>query len=173
MVRAALASRRRINQGPRAFARWIPALSVLAASLLNLLPIVSTSGWYPDVGFLTLIAWRLLRADPWPAWWAAPLGLANDLLAGFPIGLSVFLWASAMLILELLDRRTMWRDYWIEWLLAALLLVGVTSVHWWIANLTGARLPFMAALPALLIGVFVFPIVAWFIAQIDRWRLGR
>ena len=87
MVRAALAPGRRIGQGPRVGAAYLPAASVVAASLLAALPIISTSGWYPDFGFLALIAWRLLRSDPWPAWWAAPLGFANDLIAGAPIGL--------------------------------------------------------------------------------------
>ena len=173
MVRAALTSRSRIGKGPRLLARWVPALSVLAASLLNALPIVSTSGWYPDFGFLTLVAWRLLRSDPWPAWWAAPLGLANDLLAGLPIGLSVFLWSSSMLILDVLDRRTMWRDYWIEWVLAALLLLATAWVHWRVAAAVGANLPFSMTLPPLLISIFVFPVVAWLVANIDRWRLGR
>ena len=45
----------------------------------------------PTSGLLMLIAWRLLRADAWPAWWAAPLGFVNDLIAGNPIGLSVAL----------------------------------------------------------------------------------
>ena len=39
-------------------------------------------GWWPDFGLLMLIAWRLLRADAWPAWWAAPLGFVNDLVTG-------------------------------------------------------------------------------------------
>ena len=78
MVRAALFQKRRIGQGPRTGAAYIPAATVVAASLLNALPIVATSGWYPDFGYLALIAWRLLRSEPWPAWWAAPLGFWND-----------------------------------------------------------------------------------------------
>ena len=78
MVRAALAQKRHIGQGPLPGARFVPAISVIVASLLTALPIVSTSGWYPDFGFLVLISWRLLRADAWPAWWAAPLGFFND-----------------------------------------------------------------------------------------------
>jgi rod shape-determining protein MreD len=89
MVRSALSSPRRIGQGPRAWATFVPAATVVAASLLAALPIVSSSGWYPDFGYLALIGWRLLRADPWPAWWAAPLGLVNDLFTGYPIGFSV------------------------------------------------------------------------------------
>ncbi|MEO5772573.1 MAG: rod shape-determining protein MreD [Sphingomicrobium sp.] len=173
MVRAALASNKRIGQGPRSLARVIPAASVVFAILLSALPIVSTSGWYPDFGFLTLIAWRLLRSDPWPAWWAAPLGLVNDLIIGWPVGQSIAFWSATMLVLDLVDRRTIWRDYWIEWAVACLLLLINAWVQWWIAATVGADLPFRSAVPALLISIFVFPIAAWTVSRIDRWRLGR
>ena len=173
MVRAALGSGRRIGQGPRVGAAYVPAASVVAASMLSALPIVSTSGWYPEFGFLALIAWRLLRSDPWPAWWAAPLGFANDLITGAPIGLSVALWTATMILLDLVDRRTMWRDYWIEWALAALLLLLNEAVERWIAGMMGAALPIVSIAPPLLISIFAFPIAAWAVARIDRWRLGR
>ncbi len=173
MVRAALSSGRRVGQGPRTGAAYIPAASVVAASMLTALPIVSTSGWYPEFGFLALIAWRLLRSDPWPAWWAAPLGLANDLITGAPIGLSVALWTATMILLDLVDRRTMWRDYWIEWALAALLLLLNELAERWAAGMTGAAVPIASVAPPLLISVFAFPIAAWAVAKIDRWRLGR
>ena len=173
MVRAALGTGRRIGQGPRVGAAYLPAASVVAASMLSTLPIVSTSGWYPEFGFLALIAWRLLRSDPWPAWWAAPLGLANDLITGAPIGLSVALWTVTMILLDLVDRRTIWRDYWIEWALAALLLLLNETVEWWVAEMMGASLPFASILPPLLISIFAFPIAAWAVARIDHWRLGR
>lgn len=173
MVRAALSSGRRIGQGPRTGAAYIPAVSVIAASLLSALPLVSTSGWYPDFGFLALIAWRLLRSDPWPAWWAAPLGLANDLITGSPIGLSVTMWTATMLLLDLVDRRTIWRDYWIEWALAALFLLLNELGERWVAGLMGAPTPLIAIVPPLLIAIFAFPIAAWIIARLDQWRLGR
>jgi rod shape-determining protein MreD len=173
MVRAALGSGRRIGQGPRPGAPYVPAATVVAASLLSALPIVATSGWYPDFGFLALIGWRLLRSDPWPAWWAAPLGLANDLITGEPVGLSVALWSATMLLLDLIDRRTMWRDYWIEWALAAMLLLLNEIVSWWSAGILGAATPFSMLMPPLLISIFVFPVAAWLVARIDRWRLGR
>ena len=173
MVRAALGTGRRIGQGPRTGAAYLPAASVVAASTLSALPIVSTSGWYPEFGFLALIAWRLLRSDPWPAWWAAPLGLANDLITGAPIGLSVALWTVTMILLDLVDRRTIWRDYWIEWALAALLLLLSETIEWWIAEMMDASLPFVSIMPPLLISIFAFPIAAWAVARIDHWRLGR
>src|SRR5437764_14071659 len=108
----------------------VPAVTVLAASLLAALPIVSTSGWYPDFGYMVLISWRLLRADPWPAWWAAPLGLVNDRFPGYPVGLSIALWSATMLALDLFDPRTFCGDYWIEWVLAALLFPIDECLQW-------------------------------------------
>ncbi|HEU0284265.1 MAG TPA: rod shape-determining protein MreD [Sphingomicrobium sp.] len=173
MVRAALAPHKNIGKGPVPGARFVPAISVILASLLTTLPIVSMSGWYPDFAFLMLIAWRLLRSDAWPAWWAAPLGFFNDLMTGHPIGFSVALWTAAMIALDLADRRTMYRGYWLEWILAALLLLANEAAEWRVAQVMGASLPFLTVLPPLLISVLAFPIFAWIVSRLDLWRLGR
>jgi rod shape-determining protein MreD len=173
MPRTLLTGRQRIGREPARYAALVPAVTVAAASLLAALPIVSTSGWYPDFGYMVLISWRLLRADPWPAWWAAPLGLVNDLFTGNPIGFSIALWSLTMLALDLIDRRTMWRDYWIEWGLAAVFLTLDEWLQWRIAALGGATVPFSAMVPPLLISICVFPLAAWMVSRIDRWRLGR
>ena len=172
MVRAGLKGRK-IGEGPRAVAPYVPAASVVAASLLSTLPIVSTIGWYPDVGFLMLVAWRLLRSDVWPAWWAAPLGLFNDIVTGTPIGFSVMLWTAAMLLLDLVDRRTMWRDYWIEWGLAAVLVFAYEVAEWRVAQMMGASLPFLSVIPPAVIAILAFPVAAWAAARLDSWRLAR
>jgi len=173
MVRAALSPPRRIGKGPALYAAYVPAATVIVASFLSVLPIVSTSGWYPDFGFLFFIGWRLLRSDPWPAWWAAPLGLINDLFTGYPIGFSIALWSATMLALDLIDRRTMWRDYWIEWVLAAVLLTIDEWLQWQLAGVVGAGLPFTKMLPGLVIAICVFPFCAWLVSRFDAWRLGR
>ncbi|MEO6248536.1 MAG: rod shape-determining protein MreD [Sphingomicrobium sp.] len=174
MVRSALQQRAgTINRGPRRAALYLPAASVVAGSALALLPIIADAGWAPDLGLLTLIAWRLLRADAWPAWWAAPLGLANDLLVGSPLGQSVALWSFVMLSLDLADRRTLWRDYWIEWLLAAMLLLASEAFEWRVAAWGGASVPGNAILPPLIISIIAFPLVAGIVGALDRWRLGR
>ena len=154
-------------------AAFVPAATVIAASFLSALPIVSTSGWYPDFGFLVFTSWRLLRSDPWPAWWAAPLGLVNDLFTGYPIGFSIALWSATMLALDLIDRRTMWRDYWIEWVLAAVLLAMDQWLQWRVAAIVGARVAFAMMLPPLVIAICIFPFSAWLVSRIDAWRLGR
>ena len=78
-----------------------------------------------------------------------------------------------MLVLDLIDRRTMWRDYWIEWILAAVLLAIDEWLQWRLAAAVGARIPFTKILPGLGIAVCVFPLSHWIIARVDKWRLGR
>jgi rod shape-determining protein MreD len=173
MVRAALSPTKRFGPRPKPYALLVPAITVVAASLLAALPIVSTSGWFPDFGYLVLISWRLLRADPWPAWWAAPMGLVNDLFTGYPVGFSIALWSATMLALDLVDRRTMWRDYWIEWMVAGALIAIDEWLQWRIARAVGADVPFTRMLPPLLISICAFPLSAWAVSRVDAWRLGR
>ena len=172
MPRSALSSKR-IGQGPVTGATYVPAASVVIAILLSSVPIVTQTGWFPDFGLLMLVAWRLFRADVWPTWWAAPLGLVNDLVAGFPLGLSVTVWTASMLALDLLDRRTIWRDYWVEWGLASLLILLNEAAQWQVAAWMGARVPFAFMVPPILISIAAFPVAAWLAARLDQWRLGR
>lgn len=173
MVRAALGRPNALNRKPKKLARAVPALSVAAASLLSLLPIVAQVGWMPDSGFLLLLAWRLLRGDVIPAWLAAPLGLWNDLVLGLPIGFSVAVWTGSMILLDLSDRRTMWRDYWVEWLLAAVLLAAAEFARREVDAGMGAVYPVATILPPLAIAILTFPLAAFVASALDRWRLGR
>lgn len=175
MVRMALGQRgAAIGRGPRAGADYIPAVTVVLGSMVSLLPIVSSTGWWPDWALMLLVAWRLLRADAWPAWWAAPLGFVNDLITGNPVGLSVALWSAIMIAMDILDRRTMWRDYWIEWAIAALFIGLAELAQWRVAAIMGSSVPLsMSAGPAIIVSVLCFPVAAFLAAKLDRWRLGR
>jgi rod shape-determining protein MreD len=134
---------------------------------------VAEVGWMPDTGLLLLLAWRLLRGDVIAAWWAAPLGAWNDLVLGLPLGLSVVTFTGAMILLDLLDRRTMWRDYWLEWLIAAGLLFVAEVMRWRIDAAMGAPYPLASVLAPTIIAILSFPLAAWAASRIDRWRLGR
>ena len=175
MPRSALAPSRNasLSRGPRPAHEYAPALSVLFGSTLSLLPIVSSNGWWPSFGLLVLIAWRLHRADAFAAWVAAPLGLWNDLMTAAPLGLSVALWTFFMLAMDIVDRRTMWRDYWLEWALATALIALAELAQWRIAALAGAAVPFAVQWPAIIVAALCFPIAAWLVSRLDRWRLGK
>lgn len=153
--------------------QWVPILSTLAASLLALLPYVASWPIVPDLAYLVLLAWRLLRPEMWQAHIALPLGLFNDLAAGLPLGQSMALWTLTFLILDIVDSRVGWRDYWMDWLFAAAAILFYTAGGWYIARRMGAAVPFAVLLPQLALSVFAYPLVARFVVALDRWRLSR
>jgi len=78
-----------------------------------------------------------------------------------------------MLVLDLIDRRTMWRGYWVEGGLAAVLIAIDEWLQWRVARVVDAAPPFTQMLPPLVISICLFPLFAWFVSRIDAWRLGR
>jgi rod shape-determining protein MreD len=78
-----------------------------------------------------------------------------------------------MLALDLVDRRTMWRDYWIEWVLAAVLITIDEWLQWRVAKLVGGAPDASRMIPPIVISICAFPLIAWIVSRIDAWRLGR
>lgn len=152
---------------------YVPIISTIAACLLALLPVVVSSPVVPDFAFLVLISWRLLRPEMWTATTALPLGLFNDLVAGHPLGQSMALWTLAFLIMDLIETRVLFRDYWMDWLFASLMILGYTFCDWFIGRLMGNHMPFGVLMPQLAAAVLSYPVVSRFILFLDRWRLTR
>jgi rod shape-determining protein MreD len=153
--------------------QWVPILSTLAATMLDLMPIIAQRPLVPDFAFLVLISWRLLRPEIWPAHIALPLGLFNDMIAGHPIGQSMAVWTLAFLLLDLIDSRVGWRDYWLDWVFAALLILAHTAAGWYVARLMGSVTLFDVMVPQIVLSIFAYPLVARLIVGLDRWRLAR
>lgn len=153
--------------------RFVPIGSTLAASLLALLPFVPTAPFLPEISLLVVIAWRLLRPEIWPAHIALALGLFNDLVAGHPLGQSMALWTMIFLACDYVDSRLGFRDYWMDWLIAAAAISFYTAASWYIAALMGSRIPFEVLLPQLALSVMVYPVAARAVLALDRWRLAR
>jgi rod shape-determining protein MreD len=151
----------------------VPVTSTLAASLLDLLPIVASWPIVPDFAYLVLLAWRLLRPEMWQAHVALPLGLFNDLVAGHPIGQSMALWTLTFLVFDLIDSRVGWRDYWMDWFFAALAILFYTFGGWYVARLMGSATLFSVMLPQIGVAIFAYPLVARLVIDLDRWRLAR
>ncbi len=152
---------------------YTPVISTLFASALSLLPIIASSPLIPELGFLVLIAWRLLRPEMWAPTIALPLGLFNDLVAGHPIGQSMLVWTSMFIAYEIADTRMLFRDYWMDWFFAALGICAAVTADWYIARLMGARISFEVMLPQLGASILAYPVVARIILMLDRWRLAR
>lgn len=152
---------------------YVPMATVVIACLLSALPIVTAAPVLPDFAFMALIAWRLLRPEIWTARTALALGLFNDLVGGHPIGQSMALWTAAFLLLDLIDSRTIYRDYWLDWLFASILLIFHTVGDWYIGYLMGNRIDFTVMTPQMVFALLTYPAVARLIIALDRWRLRQ
>lgn len=172
MRRAALSTGSFNSAGPLR-AQVTPIASTIIASGLSLLPIVSTSQILPNFGLLTLLAWRLLRPELWTARVGLALGFAHDLITGGPLGLGISLWTFLLLFFDFVDNRLLWRDYWVEWLLAAFAIAVASAAEWKVADLMQAAGPMHTILPHILISTLFFPAVLKVVVALDRWRLRR
>ena len=153
--------------------RYVPVASTVAAIMIVLLPVIVTAPLIPDFGFLFLISWRLLRPEMWTARTALPLGFLSDLVSGHPLGLSMALWTLTFLILDFIESRAMFRDYWLDWLLASMLILFYTGGSWFAAKLMGSEADFAVLWPQIALSVLFYPVVARIVVALDRWRLTR
>ncbi|MEA3015038.1 MAG: rod shape-determining protein MreD [Sphingomonadales bacterium] len=153
--------------------RFVPLVSTVAAMLMALLPIVTNALWIPNIGFLILITWRLMRPEIWAAQVALGLGLAADLISGAPLGQSMLLWTLIFLGMDYADRLLGVRDYWLDWLLAAAAIAFHSFGIWTIALLMGAKVSPWLMAPQLCLTILAYPLAARFVLRLDRWRLAR
>ena len=163
----------KFERGPRPYAEHVPWTSVVAGSLLAIFPLVATHGWWPDLGLMMLIAWRMQRSDPFPNWYAIPLGLLNDLLLLHPLGLSVVTFTFALLVVDIIDARKLRGFYATEWLVAAVLIALAKLLQLWVAAIMDAPMPLLSILPPIVISVLLFPIMAFIVTLLDRYRLRK
>ncbi len=153
--------------------RFVPIGTTIAASLLVLLPFVLTAPYVPDFGYLVFISWRLLRPEMWSAKTSLGLGFFDDLVSGQPLGQAMALWTITMLILDFIESRAFFRDFWMDWLLASFLILFHTFGSWLVALMMGSDAPFAVLWPQLALSVLAYPVIARMIVMLDRWRLTR
>ena len=150
----------------------IPIFSVMAGSMMTTLPIFSDNPLLPPMGYMMLLAWRLMRPGIWPAWVGLPFGLFDDLYSGQPFGSAALLWSLTILVIEIVDSRTIWRDHLQDWFLAAVAItltivggVAVSGLAYWAPEMS-------VVLPQILIAILMFPLVVRLCARLDNWRLA-
>lgn len=153
--------------------RLVPFFSTVCAMLLGLLPFVASTLWVPDLAFLILITWRLVRPEIWQAQVALGLGLLADLISGAPLGQSMLLWTIVFLGLDYADHLLGVRDYWLDWSLAAAAILFHSAGIWYIALLMGAKVSVLVMVPQAVLSILAYPLAARVVLRLDRWRLSR
>ena len=150
----------------------IPIASVVLASMITTLPILTTQPLLPPFGFLMFLSWRLMRPGLLPVWSGVPFGLIDDIFSGQPFGSAGLLWSLAMLVIEVIDSRAIWRDYLQDWLIASLLIAFVLLGGLWITGLAHAAPGTVILLPQIVLSILLYPLVVRICARLDSWRLA-
>jgi rod shape-determining protein MreD len=148
----------------------IPVASIMLGSTLTLLPSIAEMPWLPPFGFMMLIAWRQVQRNLLPVWIGLPLGLFDDLLSGQPLGSAIFLWTLSFLILDMVDRRMVWREIWTEWGIASALLSLFLLAQLGLANQGEASTNASVIVPQMIISILAFPVIARLCETLDRLR---
>ena len=148
----------------------IPVASVMAGSLMTIIPVIFPAGLLPPFGLLVLLAWRLLRPDTLKIWVPVLLGLFDDLLSGQPLGSAMLLWTMCFFVIELIEIRLVFRDFWQDWLIAAGGIAFALVAGRALASPIDAHVDTIMALQ-ILVSILVYPLIARLVGRLDRVRL--
>lgn len=155
---------------PHGRARALPPATVVAGSLLPaLVPAIGPGPLLPPTGLLMLLAWRLLAPASLRFWAPALLGLADDLVSGQPLGSAVLLWTLAILAVDAVERRTLFRSFGKDWMIAAGLVMLVLLGGRYLAVPPDAAIGVMLG-AQIVVAALLFPTAARLCAWIDRHR---
>lgn len=151
----------------------LPWLTILLGSMTPVLPIIAPLPLVPPMGFILMLAWRLLRPGMLPLWAGLPLGAFDDLLSGQPFGSGIMLFSSAMIVLELLDLRFPWRSFLHDWMIAVLAIAIYLISAGLVSGASFGLHQLGSILPQFLLSALSFPIITRMVSLLDRLRLMR
>lgn len=164
--------RRPINRAPMPWlAVGLPWVSIMLLSMMTFSPIIASAPVMPPLAFMTLLGWRMLRPGFLPIWVGLPLGAWDDLYSGQPFGSGIVLWSLAMLAMDVLDERFLWRSFLQDWLAAIVLMTLYVVLASGIAGIA-ARYPLPLTIgPQWMLTIVLFPVINRLVAMLDRVRL--
>lgn len=152
-------------------ARLLPWVSVMAGSLVTIVPVGAELSLLPPFGLLMLLAWRLLAPLALRPWAPALLGLFDDLVSGQPTGSAMLLWTAASLLVQALDARSGVRDFTQGWVIAAVAIAFCLVGGRFLATPLGAHVDTLLIFQTL-VSILIFPLIAHTVARIDARRAG-
>lgn len=150
----------------RSLGRFVPAASVVIASSLTLWPFIAAFPVLPPFGLLMLLGWRLTSPESLRIWAPLPLGLFDDLVSGQPLGNAMLLWTLCFFMIDLIDQRVVYRDFWQDWLIAAGSVAFCLIIGRLVAAPIGAHVDTVLLLQ-ILVSILLFPLIARLCALLD------
>lgn len=163
---------RRINRAPSPIvAIAVPWITVMVGSLTPALPIIASAPLMPPFGLMLLIAWQQIRPGLLPVWAGLPLGMFDDIYSGQPFGSAMLIWSVAMIVLDMIEARFPWRNFWQEWLIGAVMVAGCLLAGAVFVDAAGGSSRYGVIAPQLILAVLLYPLVGRLVAMFDRFRL--
>jgi len=144
-------------------------LPVLSALLLGVVPVLPTGipEWpelAPPLMLAAVFYWSLARPDLMPPTAAFALGLFQDLLTGAPLGSGALTMVLAQWVLRSQQRFLANRPFYLLWAAFAPVAAVATILEWLVyALFTFHAVPILSALARMVLGVVLFPVVAWIV----------
>lgn len=154
-------------------AKSVHYISIMLGSLLPLWIIADVMPLLPPLGYMMFIAWRVMRPGLMPLWVGVPLGAFDDLFSGQPFGSGILLWSMTMIVLEIIETRFPWRGFWQDWFTAGLGVLLYTAAAMMASGAPVTSHLVIAAIPQMILAVLLYPLLARFVAWLDRFRLSR
>ncbi len=153
--------------------RWVratlPVLSIAFLVLVSVtpipLPILATVA--PAFPLMGIYCWVVLRPDLTPLAAVFALGLLQDMLTGFPLGVHALIYLVAHPVL-LAQRRFFVRHSFLSfWWGFALLAPSASFLTWVLLSvLRGALFPPFGVLAGLVASILAFPVIAWLLTRL-------
>jgi rod shape-determining protein MreD len=140
--------------------------------MITALPIFTEEPLLPPLGLLMFLSWRLMRPGLLPVWSGVPFGLMDDVFSGQPFGSAGLLWSLAILVIEIIDARAIWRDHLQDWFIAAILIAAVLLGGLWIAGMAHAAPDPAILIPQIILSILLYPLAVRICARLDSWRLA-
>jgi rod shape-determining protein MreD len=94
-------------------------------------------------------------------------------VSGQPLGSAACIWTVLLLMMELVDRRMMWRDYKQDWQIGAALIAIALFLGMLFSNISGGGMQIMYIVPQMIVSALALPLSVRLCSILDRfrWRL--
>jgi rod shape-determining protein MreD len=118
----------------------------------------------PPLLLISVFYWSTVRPDLMPPTAAFVLGLFQDLLTGSPLGVGALIMVLTQWIMRGQRRYLANRPFFLMWAAFAPVVVIAGILDWIIYTLLIFHIvPAMEALVRIVLGFFLFPVVAWIV----------
>ncbi len=142
----------------QSFRRFVPAITVAIGSALTLWPMVASFPVLPPFGLLMLLGWRLTKPESLRIWAPLPLGFFDDLISGQPLGNAMLFWTLCLFMIDLIDQRIVYRDFWQDWLIAGGAIAFCLILGRFVASPISAHVD-TALMLQIAVSILLFPLV--------------